>query len=192
MISRFTRAYMPTGLEKRDCWTGTGAIGRMGFYEWYHVGVSQPLSLFMASRVTQTGSHGLCLSTVPREYGYTCSTFQGCFVSCASSSTTFNWGLLSDWPPPQLEESSFLFSLFSDCYSKLIWFVLDWAINQNTIKTEIFPSAISRLRKQQFFNRGKCVTKQHYNELLWWCGDKNEIIGNWWWQCICYWVCWNM
>lgn len=76
MISKYTHAYMPTGIDRGECWAGTGAIGRMRFYERYHVGVSQPRrSLFMASRVTQAGSHGLCLSTVPREYAYTCSTF---------------------------------------------------------------------------------------------------------------------
>lgn len=60
------------------------------------VGVSQSWrSLFMAPRVTQAGSHGLCLSAGCGEYACTCSTFWGCFVSHPSSSTVA-WDLLTE------------------------------------------------------------------------------------------------
>lgn len=32
----------PKGLGRERCWTGTGAIEWVFFYEWYHVGVSEP------------------------------------------------------------------------------------------------------------------------------------------------------
>lgn len=87
--------------ERGECWTGTGAMSPIHFYEWYHVGVSESSrSLFMTFTVTQAGSHDLCLSMIPKKYASTCFTFWGCLVSCARSRTTFNRSFLSQLLPP--------------------------------------------------------------------------------------------
>lgn len=89
------------GWEGGECWTGTGAMSPIHFYEWYHVGVSESSrSLFMTFTVTQAGSHDLCLSMIPKKYASTCFTFWGCLVSCARSRTTFNRSFLSQLLPP--------------------------------------------------------------------------------------------